>query len=189
MKTIHFFSLMFVGILLLSCEQTSPTTPSNEVHFNGNTYQFNNMDSICNSVHYTPGDIQIMYGTVFTLSPGDFNTNLTVVFGINHVSDTTAAAEDIHSFFATGNQAYLINYSINNGGGILLYPPGGNAYTSGTADQTGSTFNFTSMSYHNGNPAYVDYTCEFSCNLTNVFDTLDIKPIDGIVSGRFNSEF
>lgn len=188
MKTIHLIILFVCSALLASCTENTPTS-TNEVHFKGNTYQFNNIDSVCNNAFPTPGNVIVMYGTWLTTAPGNTSPSLAIICGYNQFMDTTATSENIQSFFTTGDWS-IIDGTITNGVAIAFYEgPGGNIYSTDGNNNSSSSFHFTGFTYHSGSPSYVDYTCEFSCNLMNMNDATDIEPIDGSFSGRFNAEY
>lgn len=179
--SIALFSLIVV--MLVSCKQDEPAEPKT-VTFQGNTYEFTINYQNYNNVNSIGGGIDIYYSNL--LSTGSSGQPfLGIGYGFNSFADSTQ--ENLNTFFTTGNKTFQTPTNLN--GAMINYATSSNTYSSNMASQSGSTFNFTSITYHDANPDYVDYSADFSCKLYDWTDTSIYYPISGSVNGRFLAEY
>lgn len=175
-STIISFALL--TLLLVSCKPEDPAPKT--VTFQGNTYEFSLNYQSSNNVSELPGDIDVFYANQLSTSSGTLPF-LGIGYGFNSFTDSTQ--ENFNSFFTLGNKAYQTPGNLN--GAFVNFSTAGNTYSSNMASQNGSTFSFTSLNFHDGNPDYVDYSADFSCKVYNWTDTTIFYPVSGSVNGRF----
>ncbi len=177
MKTTYFL-LLLAGITLVSCTPEDPPAPKT-VTFQGNTYEFSLNYQSSNNVN-VPGNIQVYYSNLLSTSTGTLPF-LGIGYGFNTFADSSL--ENFNGFFTTGSKPYQTPGNLN--GAFVNFSTATDTYSSNMASQNGSTFHFTSLHFHDGNPDYMDYSADFSCKVYDWTDTTIFYPISGSVNGKF----
>lgn len=188
MRKLVFGFPLVLAILFAGC---SKDNSSNGV--NAEFYYDATIDGVKYRVEipYDNMDMNLVYGTSiygydevsfesYVVNLGANGTSMVVGKGIM-TEFLDATTDDFKEFLAVGPHALTL--AGIQGAWIDWYDESGTVWStkSGTADQSGSTFNIVSVEEHNG-PSELKVTVQFNCNL---YEGTNVKPASGTFVGVF----